>query len=211
MGALGAPGGMQTGSESPPGGRGGDDKLSGTGPYPSQMWPIDPNFKGHTVYAPKTPPKGVKLPALIWGNGGCSNGGTGFQNFLREIASHGFIVAANGEGGPPGLSQTKMTSMTESLDWIMKGAGGGKYGDVDSSKIAAAGQSCGGLEALSASYHDDRVKTTMVMNSGVFSAGQKALLKELKAPIAYFIGGPKDIAYQNVGRLVGSMSLVRVY
>jgi hypothetical protein len=199
----GAPKGTQqgapkgTGSEFPKGPTG-NDNLPGTGPYPATNYTNDPSLPGHTIYAPKAPPKGVKLPALVWGNGGCTNGGTGFQNFLREIASHGFIVAANGAGGPPGLGQTKMTAMTESLDWIMKGAGGGKFGEVDTTKIATAGQSCGGLEALSAAYHDDRVKTTMVMNSGVMSADKKYLLKELKYPVAYFIGGPTDIAYLNV-------------
>jgi hypothetical protein len=58
--------------------------------------------------------------------------------------------------------------------------------------------SCGGLEAYSASYHDSRVKTTLICNSGVIDEEKKYLLAELKAPVAYFIGGPKDIAYKNV-------------
>jgi hypothetical protein len=181
---------MQRGSEAPKG-FGGNDNLPGTGPYPAQVWPADPSLPVHTIYAPKNAPKDVKLPVLVWANGGCANSGLGFQNFLREIASHGFIAVANGGAGGMGFGQTKMTAMAETLDWVMKGAGGGKYGQVDSSKIATAGQSCGGLESLSASYHDDRVKTTMVMNSGVIEEEKKYLLQELKAPIAYFIGGPK--------------------
>jgi hypothetical protein len=58
--------------------------------------------------------------------------------------------------------------------------------------------SCGGLEAYSASYHDPRVKTTLICNSGVIDEEKKYLLAELKVPVAYFIGGPKDIAYKNV-------------
>jgi hypothetical protein len=40
---------------------------------------------------------------------------------------------------------------------------------------------------------------TILFNSGVIDEKKVYLLKELKSPIAYFIGGPKDIAYPNVG------------
>jgi hypothetical protein len=72
-----------------------DDKSPGSGLYPAQ-WKEDPTLPDHTVYAPKVPPpKGVKLPVLVWANGGCGNMGTGFQNLLKEIASHGYLVLAN--------------------------------------------------------------------------------------------------------------------
>jgi hypothetical protein len=54
------------------------------------------------------------------------------------------------------------------------------------------------LQAYSASYHDDRIKLTMLFNSGVVNEEKVYLLKELKAPVGYFIGGPLDIAYNNV-------------
>jgi dienelactone hydrolase len=179
-----------------------NDNSPGTGPYPAAYF-TDPSLAAHTIYAPKNPPKDMKLPAFVFGNGGCGNIGTGFQNFLREIASHGFIAIANGPpaggaGGMMGKGQTKMTAMTQSLDWIMKGGANGKFGQIDSSKIGVGGQSCGGLEAYSASYHDDRVKTTILLNSGVIDEQKTYLLRELKAPVAMFIGGPKDIAYVNV-------------
>jgi dienelactone hydrolase len=78
---------------------------------------------------------------------------------------------------------------------------GAKYGNIDTTKIAAAGQSCGGLEAYSASYHDDRIKLTVLFNSGVLDNAKTHLLSELKVPVAYFLGGPKDIAYANVSSI----------
>jgi hypothetical protein len=54
------------------------------------------------------------------------------------------------------------------------------------------------IKAMSTSYHDDRVKLTLVLHSGLIDETKLYLLKELKAPIAYIIGGPKDIAYNNV-------------
>jgi hypothetical protein len=54
------------------------------------------------------------------------------------------------------------------------------------------------LGSYSTSYHDDRVKRTVLFNSGVIDAEKRYMLKELKAPVAYFLGGPKDVAYANV-------------
>lgn len=54
------------------------------------------------------------------------------------------------------------------------------------------------MEAYAAAYHDERVKTAIICNSGVLDDEKAYLLKEFKVPIAYFIGGPKDIAYKNV-------------
>jgi hypothetical protein len=42
------------------------------------------------------------------------------------------------------------------------------------------------------------VKRTVLFNSGVIDAEKRYLLKELKAPVAFFLGGPKDVAYPNV-------------
>ena len=80
----------------------------------------------------------------------------------------------------------------------MKGGANGKFGEVDSTKIAAPGQSCSGLEAYSANYHDERIKTTVLLNSGVIDKEKVCLLSELKAPVAQFIEGPKDVAYSNL-------------
>jgi dienelactone hydrolase len=93
--------------------------------------------------------------------------------------------------------QSKASMLTDSVDWVTKG-GAAKYGNIDTTKIAAAGQSCGGLEAFSASYHDDRIKRTVLFNSGVVDAKKKYLLKELKAPVAYFTGRKLDGAQANV-------------
>ncbi|KAF2663118.1 hypothetical protein BT63DRAFT_419308 [Microthyrium microscopicum] len=179
-----------------------DDQSPGSGPFPAAYF-TDPSLPDHTLYAAKSPSKN-KLPVVVFGNGGCVNVGTMFQNILREIASHGFLVIANGPAvtNATGLAnlanQTNISAMKASIDWVMAGAANGKYGAVDTSKIAAVGQSCGGLEAYSASYHDDRVKTTVLLNSGIIDEPKVYLLAELKAPVALFNGGPLDVAYPNV-------------
>jgi hypothetical protein len=53
------------------------------------------DFRTHTLYRPVSLPA-EPLPLLIWGNGGCSDNGLVHDKFLRDIASHGYIVIALG-------------------------------------------------------------------------------------------------------------------
>jgi dienelactone hydrolase len=88
--------------------------------------------------------------------------------------------------------------LTESVNWAFAGAAGGKYGTPDISKIAVAGQSCGGVQAYSAAYKDTRIKHIGIFNSGVFAGGQRSLLAQIKQPVVLFHGGPLDMASQSV-------------
>lgn len=189
-----------TGSESP---KGSAAAGVGSGPYPAQAY-TDSALAKHVVFAPKTPPPaGVVMPVLAWGNGGCATDPTTHQNLLIEIASHGYVIAADGvPGGKTGASQSMVSDMKASLDWITKG-GAAKYGAVNTSAIATMGHSCGGLEAMSTAYHDDRVKRILMFNIAIFQDEKRYLLQEIKVPVAWFIGGPKDMGYPNVRR--GSM------
>lgn len=49
-----------------------------------------------------------------------------------------------------------------------------------------------------ANYHEPRVKHTVLFYSGVLSESKLPVLKELKAPVSYLLGGPKDIAFAQV-------------
>jgi hypothetical protein len=100
----------------------------------------------------------------------------------------------------PGFGQSNAKQMTQSVDWVMRG-GASKYGDIETAKIAVAGQSCGGLEAYQASHNDDRIKLTMIFNSGFLMDSQRSLLTDLKTTVGYFLGGPKDAGYANVSVL----------
>jgi len=180
----------------------------GSGPYKA-AYVTDPSLPKHTIYAPKIPPS-IKMPVIVWGNGACTMSGTMFKDFLTEIASYGYLVISNGlpvnntDPTDPNsdfilamtTGQSKASMLTDSVDWVTKG-GAAKYGNIDTTKLAAAGQSCGGLESFSASYHDDRIKRTVLFNSGVVDRKKKYLLKELKYPVAYFTGQKLDGAQAN--------------
>jgi hypothetical protein len=171
----------------------------------------------HTAYHPTElnswgPSK--RLPIVSWGNGACARNGSAFAAFLTQIASHGYLAIAVGPKNPPSGPAPAPTIddqlLLDAIDWAIRQNGDSSspfYGKIDTTKIAVMGQSCGGLQALAVS-HDPRVTTTGVWNSGALpagstspalrqSAGNKDSLNRLHGPVAYFIGGPSDVAYPN--------------
>ena len=107
--------------------------------------------------------------------------------------------------GPRSTSEQQL----QSVDWaIAQNADKNSpfYGRIDTDAIAAAGMSCGGLQTLDNSA-DPRLKTLMIMNSGLFvnPAGavpgmpmpEKDKLQNIEVPVLYVLGGPEDIAYEN--------------
>jgi dienelactone hydrolase len=110
-------------------------------------------------------------------------------------------------GPPPGGDATQASELTAAIDWAVaenSRRGSLYFGKLDERAIAVMGHSCGGLQALTASA-DPRVKTSMIWNSGVYvrPGGRSGVritkddLKKLHAPVAYILGGPTDIAYEN--------------
>jgi dienelactone hydrolase len=201
------------GKESPPRGERGP-LTGGSGPYPAE-YHFDETLPNHTVYAPKTPPP-ITMPVIVFGNGGCTNIGSMITGFLEEISSHGYLVRANSNPKasvdsmiPEGVDLqsnigallqsmagmlgqgSKVKQQKEAIEWVRQNRAQ-NYVDIDTEKIAAAGQSCGGLEAYSTSYHDPRIKLTALFNVGVFVESSRYLMSELKAPLGWFVGGPND-------------------
>ena len=188
----------------------------GTGPYKALM-ASDSTLATHTIFRPEDLSqfgKKTKLPIIAWGNGACANSPWEHVNFLDEIASHGFLVLAIGpmpaegqRGGPGG--PTKSSQMTDAIDWAIaqnSDKTSQYYGKLDTSKIAVAGMSCGGLQTLEVAP-DPRVSTAMICNSGILGnpgggmGGMpnltKDYLEKLHTPTLYILGGERDIAYNN--------------
>ena len=142
------------------------------------------------------------------------------HGFLVVAIGPAASSAVMGSEAPTGMSQA--SQLIDGVDWaIAENARQGSdfYQKLDGARIAIMGQSCGGVQALDVSK-DPRVTTTVIWNSGVLSdlleAGRgpaglppavmnsmapmisrvtRERLSELHAPIAYFIGGPSDIAH----------------
>lgn len=171
---------------------------SGTGPWPA-VAEVRADLMTHTIYRPAMLPGG-RLPIVLWGNGACRDNGLGNARFLREVASHGYLVVAvgrarreepmrpepaptvvpvaptgspGGAGPARGADETLVSQMFDGLDWALREnrrRGSPFYRKLDSKAVAAMGHSCGGLQAISAAT-DPRVRTAMIWNSGVYNRG----------------------------------------
>ena len=191
----------------------------GSGPEPATVY-SDKGLPTHTIYRPAA--LEGRYPVVLWGNGSCVNSSFGYREFLAEVASHGFIVLAIGpyrdspaprQARPSDPAQwppfeTSYKQMIDALDWITAEntrAGSPFQGKVAVDKVAAMGHSCGGLQTVKVST-DRRITTAVVLNSGMLTDDdqymvrhelKRSVLDQMHAPIAYFIGGEKDIAYAN--------------
>ncbi len=188
----------------------------GTGLYPAIM-KEEETLPAHTLFVPQDLSKFGKknlLPVLVWGNGACNNSPFEHMLFLNELASQGYLVVATGYFPIPGMNfwglpRSTSEQQLEAIDWVIarnEDKNSPYYHKIDVKNIAVAGMSCGGLQTL-ANSADPRIKTLMIMNSGLFSnpAGavpgmpmpQKEELNKIQVPIIYILGGPEDIAYGN--------------
>ncbi|KAK8050195.1 hypothetical protein PG994_011925 [Apiospora phragmitis] len=87
--------------------------------------------------------------------------------------------------------------MTSGITWAVSNAGKGTYAHMDTSRIAAAGMSCGGIEAYAQAF-DSRVTAISIFNSGQYdTGGTNNVLPRITKPIFFFLGGPSDIAHNN--------------
>ncbi|HEY5724261.1 MAG TPA: hypothetical protein VIT45_18270 [Allosphingosinicella sp.] len=171
---------------------------SGTGAWPA-VASVEQGLLTHTVYRPARLPR-KRLPIVLWGNGACRDNGLGNARFLREIASHGYLVVAVGRArreepmrpepapstepaapaGAPGApgpargaDETQASQLLDGLDWAIRENGRRSsllYRRLDTTSVAAMGHSCGGLQAI-ATAADPRIRTSMIWNSGIYNRG----------------------------------------
>lgn len=212
----------------------------GTGSMPAVAEAVA-SLPTHTIYRPAILPD-KPLPLILWGNGACRDNGLQHSMFLREVASHGYIIISLGvprrerpiqppeTAPPPPLAsmritpdETRLEQMGQAIDWATRQnvqSSAPLAGHIDTAKIAAMGHSCGGLQAIAMS-EDPRITTSLIFNSGVYTRpGEgtrsgikvgKDVLDRLHAPIAYFAGGPTDIAHANAADDVSRINKVPVF
>lgn len=163
---------------------------------PAASMDMDAGLPLHTIYTPRAAQE--KLGIVVWGNGGCLNDGSNYQDLLSEVAARGFLVIANGAMNPRELTNgTRAAQLTQAIDWaIAENArpGGKLEGKLDTAQIAVMGHSCGGRQALSVSA-DPRVKTSVIISAG---GSPPEMLAQLHAPTLYFSGGTSDRAAAGV-------------
>jgi hypothetical protein len=194
----------------------------GTGHFPAMKEEVA-SLADHVIYRPAHLDQlgSTKLGLYVFGNGACSNDGASSRLHLLEIASHGYLAIASGRirtgpGAtvppttlPAPTSRTSSADLVSAIDWALLQNDDPRspyYKKIDSKAVAVSGYSCGGLQALEIAK-DRRIKTVVILNSGIFKPGtgtglpgmnqQKSLLETLHTPTLYILGGETDIAYGN--------------
>jgi Ricin-type beta-trefoil lectin domain len=163
----------------------------------------------YTVYRPADPQAvGHTLPVLVFGNGACAHtNNSEDRQILSFIASKGFAVVDIGsvDGSPNGLSSGSPipSLLTDAISWAQREqvrSGAPLQQHLNLARVATAGHSCGGLEALVAG-EDSRVSAVISLNSGFFADGSfgypRSELTKLHSPVLFMTGGTSDIAYDN--------------
>jgi len=200
----------------------------GSGPYKAVMTEEKglPNF---TIYRPENLKAAAKtegpLPVILFANGGCSRISLSYANYLTEIASHGYVIAAVGKWANEdnkendtslnftdeiiaGFKMDAEDLVSVALAWLEKENMNKEsifYKTMNTENVGAVGHSCGGLQALIIGTKDDkRIQTTVALNSGANSPGDllatlivKDELQSITKPIIYVTGGVSDIAHNN--------------
>lgn len=189
----------------------------GTGRFPA-LKEETPSLLDHVVYRPAELAAlgSLKLGIYVFGNGACVDDGANVRLHLLEVASHGYLAIAPGRilSGPgvgafTSQGRTSYKDLLTSIDWALAQNADPKspyYGRIDPKAIAVSGYSCGGVQALRIAG-DPRIKTVVVMNSGLVDTTggaplaemdvPKSALKNLHTPVFYLLGGEKDIAWKN--------------
>lgn len=167
--------------------------------------------KRFTVFRPSDPQAvGHPLPVLAFGNGACQHTSISeVTPLLKLVASKGIVVVDTGsaDGSDNGVpsGQPIPSLLTDAITWAeheQDRTGSPLAQRLDLTKVATAGHSCGGLEALIAAQ-DDRVSGVVSLDSGLFEDGSfgypRSELGKLHTPVMFLDGGPSDIAYANSG------------
>jgi len=178
----------------------------GSGPF-SAIAATETSLSNYVIYRPNELNQSIKLPVVVFANGGCMDTSFPFEHMLSDIASHGYLLIALGKmqnslDDRP-LNKASNSMIPHAIDWITAQSANPLsefYQSANLKKIAIAGQSCGGAQLL-ATAADERVSSYLMFNSGIgdmtMASADVKSLQNLHAPVIYFVGGPTDIATDN--------------
>jgi len=165
-----------------------------------------PDLPGYNVYRPRDLGAiGGRLPVVVWANGGCVRHDATWKTLLARWAAAGFFVVAitsPPDGEATIEDRTTAADQAKAIDWATEQdarAGGPFAALLDLDRVAAAGNSCGGITSLALAGDDARVRAVFVLSGS--SVGPNAtreqaaaVMKKVTVPVGFAVGGPEDIA-----------------
>ena len=167
-------------------------------PFKKEAGGVEPWFN---IYRPEDlNATGQPLPIIVWANGGCYRSDFTWEQLFNRWAQGGFFVLALTESPTEGMMvQTNVNHHGQLIDWAFKQAEAGPYaGKLDTKRVVAAGNSCGGITALGLTAKDMRVSAVFVLSgSSAIGRADMNVIGKIKVPVGYVVGGSQDIAGGN--------------
>jgi predicted dienelactone hydrolase len=117
-------------------------------------------------------------------------------------AAGGFVVLAlTADPDAGAMVQSSIGDQAGLVDWVVKkaAADGSPYaGKLDTHRIVAAGNSCGGVTALGLAAQDPRIAAVFVLSgSSGFGSANTSVIDKISMPVGYVVGGSQDVANAN--------------
>ena len=123
---------------------------------------------------------------------------------MRSWAKAGFVVVSI-TVAPEGSTASPATSAADqamAIDWVEQQdelVGGPLAGHLDTDRVVAAGNSCGGITSLGLAGTDPRVRAVFVLSGssvGPVATVEQAdgVMSKVTVPVGFVVGGAEDIA-----------------
>ena len=165
----------------------------------------EPDLPGYNIYRPADWGALSPYPVVAWANGGCVRHDATWRPLLERWAAAGFVVVAITQMPGRDVSMEDRTSAADqakAIDWALAQSARGDRpyrGRFDAERIAAAGNSCGGITSLALAGTDPRVRTVFVLSGSSVGPGAtrdqaSAVMDKVTQPVAFVVGGAEDVA-----------------
>jgi dienelactone hydrolase len=169
------------------------------------------NLPGYNVYRPAKPGRRA-MPVIAWANGGCVRSDGTWTSLFERWAREGYFVITITQppGAPPLTAATAMApgvrftadDQAAAISWAIKEndtRGGPWYRHLDTRRIVAAGNSCGGITSLALASRHLPLKSVFVLSGSSIGPGQKveasqAIMSQVTVPVMFVVGGEEDMA-----------------
>jgi hypothetical protein len=167
------------------------DNVDAMGPFEVT---IDMNGPGGgwLAYPTELGKNGMLHPIFTWGCGGGSQPSQ-YEDHMRRIASHGFVMEAHVSSGEASDHKTP-------VDWLFaenEKMGSKFYHKLDLEKLAVGGHSMGSVATFAFEGSDDRVVTSIHVAGGSFDGNG---YMSFKTPVLMVEGSGDTLALSNTDR-----------
>jgi dienelactone hydrolase len=169
------------------------------------------NLPGYNVYRPTKLGRRT-MPVIAWANGGCARSDVTWTSLYERWVKEGYFVITITQppGAPPLTAATAMApgsrltvdDQAAAISWAIKEndtRGSPYYRHLDTHRIVAAGNSCGGITSLTLASRQSNLKSVFVLSGSSVGPGQKveasqAIMNKVSVPVMFVVGGEEDIA-----------------